>query len=285
MRKLLFSEFFQRPAHGSGAPRLTRPPVAELATALQRATRRRLGRSLSIREIDAGSCNGCELEIHALSNAYYDVERFGIPLRRLAAPCRRFDGDGTGDQKHARGAGADVHATPDPKWVIALGDCSRDGGCFAGSYAVVGGVFAGRARRSPYSRAARHRRWRFCADCSPCSIKRRKAPRPMPEGDVSYLVRSSVRAEGFDGLMLFAFGFGDMLPEPNTTTAGHACNTRIDQFDPGIFQARDTSFISESTLPRITPSLASMRWMVGTERSASLGGLPLIDVEERTAPP
>jgi hypothetical protein len=55
---------------------------------------RTLGRSLSIREVDAGSCNGCELEIHALNNAFYDLERFGLRFRRLAAPRRRADGDG-----------------------------------------------------------------------------------------------------------------------------------------------------------------------------------------------
>src|SRR4029078_13069264 len=70
---------------------LTEPPpprdaaaVAELAKSLDRASRARLGRSLAIRQVDAGSCNGCELEIHALSNAFYDLERFG--LRFVASP-------------------------------------------------------------------------------------------------------------------------------------------------------------------------------------------------------
>src|SRR5881398_3678774 len=83
MRKLLFQSFFQGPLTEK-APARDEAAVEELATALQRAARRRLGRSLSIREIDAGSCNGCELEIHALNNAYYDVERFG--LRFVASP-------------------------------------------------------------------------------------------------------------------------------------------------------------------------------------------------------
>jgi Ni,Fe-hydrogenase III small subunit len=103
-------------------------------------SRRRLGRSLSIREVDAGSCNGCELEIHALNNAYYDVERFG--LRFVASP-RHADvlmvtGPVTKNMRDA--LERTYHATPNPKWVIAIGDCARDGGCFAGSYAIVGGV-------------------------------------------------------------------------------------------------------------------------------------------------
>src|ERR1700751_5375206 len=83
MRKLLFQSFFRGPLTEQ-APALEQIDVEELAAAFKRAVRRRLGRSLSIREIDAGSCNGCELEIHALSNAYYDVERFGI--RFVASP-------------------------------------------------------------------------------------------------------------------------------------------------------------------------------------------------------
>jgi Ni,Fe-hydrogenase III small subunit len=99
-----------------------------------------LGRSLSIREIDAGSCNGCELEIHALNNAYYDVERFG--LRFVASP-RHADvllvtGPVTKNMQEA--LRRTYEATPDPKWVVAVGDCALNGGCFAGSYAVAGGV-------------------------------------------------------------------------------------------------------------------------------------------------
>ena len=83
MRKLLFESLFRRP-FTERAPSPDDAAVTELATAVAQAARRRLGRSLSIREVDAGSCNGCELEIHALNNAYYDVERFGI--RFVASP-------------------------------------------------------------------------------------------------------------------------------------------------------------------------------------------------------
>src|SRR6184192_4520049 len=107
---------------------------------LRGAIARRLGRSLAIREVDAGSCNGCELEIHALSNAFYDLERFGLHF--VASP-RDADvllvtGPVTKNMREA--LERTYHATPNPKWVVAVGDCARNGGCFAGSYAVVGGV-------------------------------------------------------------------------------------------------------------------------------------------------
>ena len=114
--------------------------LAELGASVERAARRRLGRSLSIREIDAGSCNGCELEIHALNNAFYDLERFGLHF--VASP-RHADvllvtGPVTRNMREA--LERTYNATPDPKWVVAVGDCAVDGGIFAGSYAVVGGV-------------------------------------------------------------------------------------------------------------------------------------------------
>jgi len=114
--------------------------IGELAEAMRNASRRYLGRSLAIREVDAGSCNGCELEIHALSNPYYDLERFG--LRFVASP-RHADvllvtGPVTKNMKEA--LQRTYSATANPKWVVALGDCAIDGGCFAGSYAVIGSV-------------------------------------------------------------------------------------------------------------------------------------------------
>jgi len=114
--------------------------LAELAAAVQRSARRRLGRSLAIRQVDAGSCNGCELEIHALNNAFYDLERFGF---RFVASPRHADvllvtGPATKNMREA--LERTYHATPDPKWVVAVGDCAFDGGIFSGSYAVVGGV-------------------------------------------------------------------------------------------------------------------------------------------------
>jgi len=109
---------------------------------LDRAAQRRLGRSLSIREVDAGSCNGCELEIHALNNAFHDLERFG--LRFVASPRHADVLMVTGPvTKHMREALERTwRATPDPKWVVAVGDCAIDGGLFAGSYAIAGGIDA-----------------------------------------------------------------------------------------------------------------------------------------------
>jgi Ni,Fe-hydrogenase III small subunit len=139
MRRLLFEGLARGPLT-EPPPKLDDAEVAALAASLDAAARKRLGRSLSIREVDAGSCNGCELEIHALNNAYYDVERFG--LRFVASP-RHADvlmvtGPVTKNMREA--LERTYHATPNPKWVVAVGDCARNGGCFAGSYAVVGGV-------------------------------------------------------------------------------------------------------------------------------------------------
>jgi Ni,Fe-hydrogenase III small subunit len=116
--------------------------LAELSERLDRAARLRLGRSLSIREVDAGSCNGCELEIHALNNPFYDLERFG--LKFVASP-RHADVlmvTGPVTQNMREALERTYAATPDPKWVVAVGDCAVDGGLFAGSYAVAGGVDA-----------------------------------------------------------------------------------------------------------------------------------------------
>ena len=118
------------------------PALVALAERLDRAVKRRLGHSLAIRQVDAGSCNGCELEIHALNNAFYDLERFGFHF--VASP-RHADvllvtGPVTKNMREA--LERTWRATPDPKWVVAVGDCGADGGVFAGSYAISGGVSA-----------------------------------------------------------------------------------------------------------------------------------------------
>ena len=139
MRKLILESFLpwalteRRPKRGKDALR-------ELGDAVDKAARRRLGRSLAIRAVDAGSCNGCELEIHAINNAFYDLERFGVHF--VASP-RHADvllvtGPVTKNMKEA--LERTYAATPDPKWVVAVGDCAFNGHVFAGSYAVEGGV-------------------------------------------------------------------------------------------------------------------------------------------------
>jgi Ni,Fe-hydrogenase III small subunit len=141
MRKLLLKNALSRPLT-EAAPAADEAELARLAGSLQAAARRRLGRSLSIRQVDAGSCNGCELEIHALSNPFYDLERFG--LRFVASP-RHADVllvTGPVTQNMREALLRTYAATPGPKWVVAAGDCAMTGGLFAGSYAVAGGVDA-----------------------------------------------------------------------------------------------------------------------------------------------
>jgi len=139
MRTLLLTSLLTRAATIAGpAPGPT--ALDELGRTLATRARRLFGRSIAIREIDAGSCNGCELEIHALSNSVYDVERFGIKF--VASP-RHADvlmvtGPVTRNMKVA--LERTYAATPDPKWVVAVGDCGCGCGVFEGSYAVVGAV-------------------------------------------------------------------------------------------------------------------------------------------------
>ena len=141
MRSLLLRSLLDRPAIIAPPPPSS-DALAELARALGERARAKLGRSLAIREVDAGSCNGCELEIHALNNPVYDVERFG--LKFVASP-RHADvllvtGPVTWNMKQA--LERTYAATPSPKFVIALGDCAAGCGVFAGSSACVGPVSA-----------------------------------------------------------------------------------------------------------------------------------------------
>jgi Ni,Fe-hydrogenase III small subunit len=139
MRTLLFRSLFARPVT-IAAPSPQAAMLEEVGAALEKRARHLFGRSLAIREVDAGSCNGCELEIHALNNAVYDIERFG--MRFVASP-RHADvllvtGPVTLNMKVA--LERTYAATPDPKWVVAAGDCACGCGVFNGSYAVVGAV-------------------------------------------------------------------------------------------------------------------------------------------------
>lgn len=141
MNKLLLQSLVLSPVT-EPAPAPDPAALAEIAARVDAAARKRLGRSLSIREVDAGSCNGCELEIHALNNAFYDLERFG--LRFVASP-RHADvllvtGPVTANMRQA--LERTYRAMPEPKWVVAVGDCAADCGVFAGSYACAGGVAA-----------------------------------------------------------------------------------------------------------------------------------------------
>jgi Ni,Fe-hydrogenase III small subunit len=101
---------------------------------------RLLGRALVIRHVDAGSCNGCELELHALNNPYYNIEGLGI---RFAASPRHADMllvTGPVSKHMERALRIAYEAMPEPKRVVAVGDCGRDGGIWGESYATCGGV-------------------------------------------------------------------------------------------------------------------------------------------------
>lgn len=116
------------------------PEAVRIARELEQKIRAVFGRALAIREVDAGSCNGCEVEITGLASPVYDMERFGMHFvasprhadmllvtgpvtRNMEAPLRKT-----------------YEATPDPKFVVAVGDCADDCGVFKGAYGVVGPV-------------------------------------------------------------------------------------------------------------------------------------------------
>lgn len=139
MRKILFENALKSPLT-ERAPAFDDPEFLALAGKLKEKVDATFGGSLAIRMVDAGSCNACELEIHALNNPFYDLERFG--LKFVASP-RHADvllvtGPVTQNMREALLRTYD--ATPSPKWVVAVGACALDGGVFAGGYACVGGV-------------------------------------------------------------------------------------------------------------------------------------------------
>jgi Ni,Fe-hydrogenase III small subunit len=124
----------------SVAPSANEAPIEVLGRSVRELVADRLGRSLHIRQVDAGSCNGCELEIAALNNPYYDLERFGLHF--VASPrhadCLLVTGPVT--RNMADPLKRTYEATPDPKLVVAVGDCAKDCGIFAGGYGVLGPV-------------------------------------------------------------------------------------------------------------------------------------------------
>ena len=120
------------------------PPAADAGARereeLHAQLRRILGRALCIRQVDAGSCNGCELEIHALNNPYYNIE--GSGLKFVASP-RHADMllvTGPVSRHMEEALRRTWEATPDPKLVVAVGDCGACGGIFGESYASCGRV-------------------------------------------------------------------------------------------------------------------------------------------------
>jgi len=139
MRTLLLQSIFQSPATDA-APEPDPAALEELARQVDHNARKLLGRSLTIRVVDSGSCNGCELEINALSNAVYDVSRFGLGF--AASPRHADVLLVTGPVTHNMRAALlrTYEAMPAPKWVVAVGECACNGCVFAGSYACEGGL-------------------------------------------------------------------------------------------------------------------------------------------------
>ena len=146
MRTLLLRSLFLRPVTvPAPRPDAVTPPsedaiLAELGRALEVKARRLFGRSITIREVDAGSCNACELEIHALNNSIYDVERFGMKFAASPRHCDVLLVTGPVTHNMRVALERTYAAMPEPKWVIAAGDCAAGCGVFAQSYATVGAV-------------------------------------------------------------------------------------------------------------------------------------------------
>ena len=139
MRTLLFTSLLASPLT-EDPPAPSKSAIEELARTVDEAARRRLGRSLAIRQVDAGSCNGCELEIHSLNNPFYDLERYGF---RFVASPRHADvllvtGPVTKNMREA--LERTYAAVPDPRIVIAVGACAASGGPFRGSAPAGSGV-------------------------------------------------------------------------------------------------------------------------------------------------
>jgi Ni,Fe-hydrogenase III small subunit len=137
----MVSNLFRRPAAESAAF-LDDAMTKMLAERLAAAGQARLGRSLAVFPLAAGGCNGCEVELRLLASAVYALERFGIDVAK--SPRHADALLVTGPVTHTMHAAVvrTWQATPDPKWVVAIGDCAIDGGVFKGTYAVSGGADA-----------------------------------------------------------------------------------------------------------------------------------------------
>jgi Ni,Fe-hydrogenase III small subunit len=118
----------------------TAEPAPDAPTAPQPAAAAELGGSVQVRHVDAGSCNGCEVEIASAFGSVYDAERYGA---RLVASPRHADAllvTGVVTRNMAEPLRRTLDAVPEPRVVVAVGDCARDCGVFAGAYGVLGAV-------------------------------------------------------------------------------------------------------------------------------------------------
>ncbi len=114
--------------------------IIAVETRLEDAVRKRFKGSLTIRQVDAGSCNGCELEIHAINNPIYNCERFGIHFTASPRFADMLLVTGPVSRNMEIALRRTYNATPSPKLVVAVGDCGCNGGIFGETYASLGGI-------------------------------------------------------------------------------------------------------------------------------------------------
>jgi Ni,Fe-hydrogenase III small subunit len=114
--------------------------IAVIGAHLEERIRKTFHRSLTIRQVDAGSCNGCELEIHAMNNAIYNCERFGISFTASPRFADMLLVTGPVSVNMEIALKRTYASTPNPKLVVAVGDCGCDGGIFGESYASLGRI-------------------------------------------------------------------------------------------------------------------------------------------------
>lgn len=114
--------------------------ITQIGVKLEEAVRKRFRGSLTIRQVDAGSCNGCELEIHAINNPIYNCERFGIHFTASPRFADMLLVTGPVTRNMEIALQRTYNSTPSPKLVVAVGDCGCNGGIFGESYATLGGI-------------------------------------------------------------------------------------------------------------------------------------------------
>jgi Ni,Fe-hydrogenase III small subunit len=135
--RILARHLWARPAVAARAQPAT---VAAIAARLQAAGQHRLGRSLAIRHVAAGSCNGCELELRATQNLIYDLSQYGLSFTASPRHADILLITGVAARNMADAVRQAREAMPEPVLVIAIGDCAVDGGVFKGSPAISGGA-------------------------------------------------------------------------------------------------------------------------------------------------
>ena len=136
----IFRQIFRTGIVTEDLPPITDPDIEKIGVQLEAAIRRRFNRSLTIRQVDAGSCNGCELEIHAINNPIYDCERYGIHFTASPRFADLLLVTGPVSHNMEIALKRTYEATPSPKIVVAVGDCGMNGGVFGTSYASLGGI-------------------------------------------------------------------------------------------------------------------------------------------------